>query len=206
MNGKATSETPSGAHALGLPSGDRPPAADARELIDAIAALRRDLLIRACRLTRNADEANDLVQDALVKAMKSVDKFQRGTNLRAWLLRLMVNVFVDRCRKRRSRPLLVPLSSDIDVSEPDRDDNPPALSEQVSYDEVRAALMQLDPAFREVYELRLVRNLSYDQISTELKIPVGTVGTRMLRARERLRRLLDPGQAPPARRPHEEVG
>lgn len=203
MHDKASPQTASagGAGVAGGAQLSEPDGCD-RELLDAMAALREDLVVRACRMTRNVDEANDLVHDALMRAMKARDKFRRGTNLRAWLLRLMANVFVDRCRQRRSHPHLVSLSNDIEPPAPELEEEVAPLSDRITPEEVRAALMQLEPGFRQVYEMRLMRKLSYDQIADELDIAVGTVGTRLLRARAQLRRILQPAcarlQAPPA--------
>jgi RNA polymerase sigma-70 factor, ECF subfamily len=152
------------------------------------------LLTRALRLTHDKDEAQDLVQDTLVKGMHALHRFEPGTNMRAWLMRIMVNLFLDRCRQLASRPASVPLADELPTpAGPEgEDDDPPPLSAQITFDQLRAAMGQLDPLFRKVYELRVTGQKSYEQISQELQIPLGTVGTRLSRARERLCRMLTP--------------
>jgi RNA polymerase sigma-70 factor (ECF subfamily) len=151
------------------------------------------LMARALRLTHDKDEAQDLVQDTLLRGMRGLHRFQPGTNMRAWLVRIMVNLFLDRCRQHASRPALVPLDDESSsAATPEVEDDPVPLSAQVTFDQLRAALGQLDPLFRSVYELRITQQKSYEEISQELRIPLGTVGTRLLRARARLCRLLTP--------------
>jgi RNA polymerase sigma-70 factor (ECF subfamily) len=153
------------------------------------------LLARALRLTHDKDEAQDLVQDTLVRGMRALHRYEPGTNMRAWLIRIMANLFLDRCRQQAARPALVPLGDEVPEATTlpyEEGEEPPPLSAQVTFDQLHAAMGQLDPIFRRVYELRVAGQKSYEQISAELHIPLGTVGTRLSRARQRLCRLLTP--------------
>jgi len=155
-----------------------------------------DLASKAFCLTRDREEANDLVQDTLVRAMRSMPHFRAGTNMRAWLMKIMTNLFIDRCRKAAGRPSLVPLLDDgASIATPAAfEDESPLLCEQISFEQLQSALQEIDPIFRNVYELRVTKQLSYEQISIELKIPIGTVGARLSRARAHLRRILTPAE------------
>lgn len=149
----------------------------------------------ARRLTRSPADADDLLQDALERALRSWDRFEPGTNLRAWLSAIVSNLFIDRCRKR-SGSVTVDLDDDLAhrVAEPVPDAEPTwaALGEA----EVRAVLPQVQPEFRAVFQLHL-EGFGYQDIAERLGIPRATVGTRLLRARRQLKDLLAPPQVTP---------
>jgi len=139
----------------------------------------------ARRLCRNHDDANDLVQDTLERAMKSFDRRDARGRDRAWALTILRNLFIDRCRRERRHQLVA--LEDIPLSAPEpRDD---AWS-RIEPEQVRAAVAQLDHPFRTVYEMYAIERRSYREISAALGIPAATVGTRVLRARTKLRSLL----------------
>ena len=147
------------------------------------------LFARAMRLARSQSDAWDLVQDTYERALRGQATFQPGTNLRLWLMTIMYNLFLDRCRQpdaraaghrhRRGR-------------HPNPETYAPEPWESITTEQVHAAVADLEGPFREVYELRLISNCSYDEIADKLTIPRSTVGTRLLRARQKLKsRLLD---------------
>jgi RNA polymerase sigma-70 factor (ECF subfamily) len=150
------------------------------------------LQARALVLTRDPESARDLVQDTLLKALSSLHTFEPASNMAAWLMKILVNLFIDRYRRRSAQPSMVPLCENVleIASSPERDPLP--MSARVTSEQLHAAFDQLGPAFREAYQLRIVEKLSYEQIAARLGIPVGTVGTRLARARQQLRRLLTP--------------
>jgi RNA polymerase sigma-70 factor (ECF subfamily) len=135
----------------------------------------------ARRLCRNAADADDLVQDTFERALRAWDRYADRGNVKAWLAAILHNRFIDRCRTNRPH---VPLP---DLPAPD--DEPPAWT-TVSDDTLAAVLAELDPVFRRVFELRVAGH-SYDRIARELGIPKATVGTRLVRARKRLKALLE---------------
>jgi RNA polymerase sigma-70 factor (ECF subfamily) len=144
----------------------------------------RSLYRYALALTRNDDEAHDLVQDCCTVALDKQDMFKPGTNLRAWLFTIMHNRHVTRLRRRMQGVEHVPVSQAARVSQP---------SNQLSRLEFRdlvAAMEQLDDEFREVLVLVTVEGLSYKEVAEVLDMPVGTVTSRLSRARAQLRRLM----------------
>ena len=142
----------------------------------------------ARRLCRDATEAEDLLQDTLERALVGIDSFTPGTNARAWLLSILHHLFIDRCRRRAREGSQVHIE-DVEHTLPLP---PPELEPKwatLTRHDVDLALVKLDPTFRDVYRMH-VDGRSYDQISTDLQIPRATVGTRLLRARKKLKVLL----------------
>ena len=147
------------------------------------------LFARAMRLARSHSDAWDLVQDTYERALRGQSSFQPGTNLRLWLMTIMYNLFLDKCRRQTREPRVVGVDEG-DIPNPDT--YVPEPWESITTEQVHAAVADLEGPFREVYELRLINNCSYDEIADRLTIPRSTVGTRLLRARQKLRdRLLD---------------
>src|SRR3954465_12294934 len=147
------------------------------------------LFALAMRLARTQSDAWDLVQDTYERALRGRASFQPGTNLRLWLMTIMYNLFLDRCRKQTREPRVIAIDEG-DIPNPDAD--LPEPWESITSEQVHAAVADLEGPFREVYELRLISNCSYDEIADKLTIPRSTVGTRLLRARQKLKsRLLD---------------
>jgi RNA polymerase sigma-70 factor (ECF subfamily) len=150
----------------------------------------------ARRLCRNPAEAEDLVQDTLERALSSIDSFTPGTNSRAWLLSILHHLFIDRCRRRTREGVVVPVEH-LEQQLPMREVEEEPKWAKLSRSDVDQALEKLDPNFREVYRLH-VGGRSYEQISKELSIPRATVGTRLLRARKKLKVLLFGEEEPEA--------
>jgi RNA polymerase sigma-70 factor (ECF subfamily) len=147
------------------------------------------LFARAMRLARSQSDAWDLVQDTYERALRGQASFRPGTNLRLWLMTIMYNLFLDRCRKQTREPRAITIDEG-DIPNPEAD--MPEPWESFTSEQVHAAVADLEGPFREVYELRLISNCSYDEIADKLTIPRSTVGTRLLRARQKLKnRLLD---------------
>ena len=137
----------------------------------------------AMRICRNPDHAKDLVQETLMRAMVAWDSFQTGSNLRAWLFRILTNAFINGYRKRRrhqrfatERPgdaLAALYGTDVDHTE--------TLDELC--DEVKTALDRLGPEYRDVVERADLRGEKYKDIADALEVPIGTVMSRLFRAR-----------------------
>jgi RNA polymerase sigma-70 factor, ECF subfamily len=167
---------------------DRFPAAPAQPLRDEVVALLPALRARAQRLERDPFLADDLVQDTVEKALRSGHMFSGGGNLRGWLFTIMHNLFVDRCRVRNR-------SAGPPDGGPDRvpspiDREPLPAWQTLTLAEVREVSACLQRVLREAVELVCFEGLSYQEAGLRLGIPPVTVGTRLVRARGRLRELL----------------
>jgi RNA polymerase sigma-70 factor (ECF subfamily) len=151
----------------------------------------------ALRMTRNAHDAEDLVQETLVKAFAGFHQFTPGTNLRAWLYRILSNTFINNYRKLRRQPLTdlgVSFSDDWHV---DADPlSPPARSaevealEQIADSEILQALRELPEDFRATIYLADIEGYPYREIAELMGTPIGTVMSRLHRARAKLRERL----------------
>jgi RNA polymerase sigma-70 factor, ECF subfamily len=142
-------------------------------------------------LTRNRNEAEDLVQETFLRSLKSRNILMAATNLEGWLFVVLRNVWFNQLRAQRNSPIDVPL----EAASPDSlVDTSISSCEQLEKDEeeeqVRAAIRQLPHRFREIIVLREYEDLSYKQIGAVLNIPQGTVMSRLRRARRKLLHLL----------------
>jgi RNA polymerase sigma-70 factor, ECF subfamily len=144
----------------------------------------------ALRMTRNAEDAEDLVQETFTKALAASRRFQPGTNLKAWLCRIMINTFISGYRKNRVEPQFV--TGDVldmqllCVQSPGGSAEDQAVGRLLDPD-VIAALRELPDRYRVVVYLAYVEGLGYQQISALTGIPLGTVRTALHRSRYRLR-------------------
>lgn len=153
----------------------------------------------AYRLTRNARDAEDLVQDALLRAYRFWDSFQQDSNCKAWLLRIVTNTFINEYqRRKRSREVLDAASAEQDaidgvlVHAHARDKQSPdqvMLAASVS-DDVQRALDQLPDDFRTAVILCDMQGLAYKEIAEIMQCPVGTVMSRLFRGRKLLAQAL----------------
>jgi RNA polymerase sigma-70 factor (ECF subfamily) len=144
----------------------------------------------ATRLCGDAAEGRDLVQDAFERALRNFHRFDPTTDARAWLSTIVHNAFIDRCRKRARAPRTEPVEViEATLAPAAEDDTPPPWAE-VTAEELRAAIEELEPDFRDVYTLYSVEERSYEQIAATLGIQVNTVGSRLSRARRKLRATL----------------
>jgi RNA polymerase sigma factor (sigma-70 family) len=140
-------------------------------------------------LTRDATDAEDVVQEAYLRAFKHFGSF-RGGDSRPWLLAIVRNTCYTWMQHNRSRELMIPLDDELHQIE-SKDLNAEALLLQTADTlMVRQALEELPAEFREVIVLREFEGLSYKQIADVTEIPVGTVMSRLARARKRLRKTL----------------
>lgn len=144
----------------------------------------------ARRLTGNLDEADDLVQDAVMRAWTFWDRFEPGSNARAWLHRILVNTFINAYRKQRRERELFRLAGEEAKREARTAADYRAAEREGLGDEVGAALKALPAEFRAVVELVDLRDLSYREVAGELSCPIGTVMSRLHRARKQLQELL----------------
>ena len=142
-------------------------------------------------LTKNDADAEDVVQDACMRAMRYFSSL-RDADARAWLFTIVRNVWYSRV-SRRSSVLETPSLEDAQDERPDDALDPEErLLQQYTVARVRAALEQLPVDFREVVVLREIEGLSYKEIAAIVRVPLGTVMSRLARARERLLVMLTP--------------
>jgi len=138
-------------------------------------------------LAQDASEAEDLVQETYAKALRAFSGFQLGTNFRAWMFRILRNTFLT------SRTGLKSTSASEDEVETIASTAPnpeTVLLERADREMVRQALTELPVPFREILLLCEVEEMSYEEISQVLAIPIGTVMSRLYRARKALRALM----------------
>jgi RNA polymerase sigma-70 factor (ECF subfamily) len=156
-----------------------------RQLAHDIAVCRPALLRRARTLVGSID-ADDLVQSTIERALTHLDDFEPQSNLIAWLRRIMFTRTIDDWRRHRRRYVSLEAPEEL----PCEEDEPPPFWAALTGEDVAAAVRALSPRFRAVFELHHEWGLTYDEVERQLKIPFGTVGTRLRRARIRLRREL----------------
>jgi RNA polymerase sigma-70 factor (ECF subfamily) len=148
------------------------------------------LYAMALKLTGSPADARDLVQDAFVRALKAYDTLPAGSNERGWIVTILHNLFIDQCRKRRREPLTQDVH-ETPVAAPEPAPAAPAWLD-ITPEQLNAALARVGEEFRVVYVLHTVENKSYKEIAAKLEIPMATVGTRLIRARRKLKALLMP--------------
>jgi RNA polymerase sigma-70 factor (ECF subfamily) len=146
----------------------------------------------ALRMTGNREDANDLLQETFLKAFRFWDKFEQGTNLRAWLFRIMKNTYINLYRKEVKEPDKVDYD-EIEgyynlIRDQSSDDNDlqEKMFGQLLDDDVSKALESLPEEFRTVVILCDIEGLAYEEIAEFLQIPVGTVRSRLHRGRKLL--------------------
>jgi RNA polymerase sigma-70 factor (ECF subfamily) len=181
---------------MGLSSESPPPRADSFEVellghLDALYGV-------SCRMTRSTAEAEDLVQDTVVKAMRAQDQFTPGTNLKAWLLRILTNTFINRYRRGGlERDVLDSADADsltdgwvgATTLRAMRDPETQALSPLIEA-ELQRALDELPAEFRLAVVLSDIEELSYKEIAEAMNCPIGTVMSRLHRGRRLLQKKL----------------
>ena len=174
--------------------------ADRADFPDQAMQYAPQLYSAAMRLTRNSADAEDLVQDTYLRAWRSFATFQEGTNLRAWLYRILTNSFINKYRAKQRRPdetgmdniedlYLYKRISTLDSALGSRSAED-TMFEMFTDDEVKAALEELPENFRIPVLLADVEGFAYKEIAEMLDIPVGTVMSRLHRGRKGMHKLL----------------
>ncbi len=147
----------------------------------------------AFHLAYNDADANDLVQETFLKAYRFIDSYQQGTNAKAWLFRILKNAFINQYRKRSRRPQQVDYEDFTHYQEGDDQgfsnvlDLREELFQNMMGDEISHALNSLPVDFRTVVLLCDIEGFTYEEIASIMDIPIGTVRSRLHRARNMLK-------------------
>jgi len=150
-----------------------------------IAELYRGHLQRvALRLSGNAETAKDLVQETLLRALNRFGQFHRGTHAGSWLVAILTNLFYDELKHQK-----VERKAEPELAVPEAVESDPTISTIADAD-LYAAVQALEPDLRVVVELCYLKQMRYRDAAEILHLPVSTIGTRLMRARDRLRDLL----------------
>ncbi|QBD82200.1 sigma-70 family RNA polymerase sigma factor [Ktedonosporobacter rubrisoli] len=177
-----------------------PPNAPAEDFEEGVLAQLDSLYRTALRMTNNPQEAEDLVQETMLKAFRFAHTYQPGTNLRAWLFRILNTSAINRYRKQAAHPTPAALPEgeefylynqirDLSGHELSQAAEEEVLSKYLDED-VYKALNDLPPNFRMAIILADIEGLSYKEIAEALQIPIGTVMSRISRARRQLQKSL----------------
>ena len=159
--------------------------------------LMPSLYAAALRLTRNPSDAEDLLQETFLRAYRGFGGFTEGTNLKAWLYRILTNTFINSYRKRQREPVMV-LEEEIPdwylydrlAQSGETSSAEAQVLERMPDEDVQAALDSLPEGFRMAVWLADVEGFSYKEIAEILGIPIGTVMSRLHRGRKSLEKLL----------------
>ena len=147
----------------------------------------------AFRLSLDEDDANDLVQDTYLKAYRFFDSYQPGTNAKAWLFRILKNTFINEFRRKSKQPTKVDYQevessyNSDDVEDNHTTDVRAETTQDFVGDEVAKALNDIDVDFRTVIVLCDLEGFTYEEMAKILDIPIGTVRSRLHRARNLLK-------------------
>lgn len=154
----------------------------------------------AFQLTRNREDAEDLTQNTLVKAFRFYKQFEKGTNLKAWLLTILRNTFINDYRKKSKEPTKVELLGNEPAKSSAPDNKVPGIvgkSHESEYllelldEPVRKALDSLPSEFRDTVIMYDLQDYTYKEIASAMNCPIGTVMSRLFRGRKLLRNFLN---------------
>jgi len=163
-----------------------------REEFERVALPHLDILYNtAVRMTGNVPDAEDLVQETFLRAYRFFDKFKEGTNCKAWLFKIMKNNYINRFRRKAKEPSTVSFDrlegvQSVEAAPPPRPSAESELSpdlEELVEDDVKYALESLPPEFRMAVILSDIAGFSYKEIADIMGTPIGTVRSRLSRAR-----------------------
>jgi len=151
----------------------------------------------AFHLTYNDEDADDLVQETYMKAHRFIKKYHEGTNAKAWLFKILKNAYINEYRKKSKRPTKVDLEDYVNYGEESVDDKGSGyldlreeIFDNMMGDEVTIAINALPIDFRTVILLCDIEGFTYEEISAIIDVPIGTVRSRLFRARNMLKNKL----------------
>lgn len=153
-----------------------------------LVSIRQQLYYFALSLTKDRDDAQDLLQESILRALTYREKFQDNTNFKAWLYTIMKNTFInDHRRGKRTAALMDRVEQERTVVS--KVQMPSSPDNLVRMGEIQTSLMKLDNAFREPFTMHH-EGYKYHEIAVKLGIPIGTVKSRIFQARQRLMGML----------------
>ena len=147
--------------------------------------LQKRLLPSAYRLTHNVEDAKDLIQETALRAFNNKEKFEVGTNFRAWVTTIMRNTFINIYRKKKNRATSSePSDSYVFVNEGHVEEN--SAGSNIMLDELKNIIGDLDETYRKPF-LMFFEGFKYDEIASDMDLPIGTVKSRIFFARKKLK-------------------
>ncbi len=158
------------------------------EFNEQLLSLRQQLYYFALGLTKDRENAQDLVQESILRAITFRDKFRDNTNFKAWVYTIVKNTFINGHR-RNKRTRVIMDSVEREREQVSRVQTPATVEANVKRTEIERSLNQLDPAFRTPFMMHF-EGFKYNEIATRMSIPVGTVKSRIHQARQRLQESL----------------
>ena len=167
---------------------DMAKAAKRKEFEDIVLGYADALYNMALKLTKERSTAEDLVQETYEKAYKNFHQFEKGTNIKAWLFTIMTNTYINQYRRKSREPAVLDFTT-MDSGDADKEttyfslDDIDAMKEKLG-DEPKRALEKLAPEYRMVFLLSTFEGFSYKEIAEITGCPLGTVMSRLFRARE----------------------
>lgn len=157
----------------------------------------RDQLFKtALRLTRSVEESEDLLQETYLKAYRHYHQFTEGTNLKAWLFRILKNSFINGYRRTRNRPQMLDFDELRDSGDGFDEGIPMAQDPEIDFlgyeldHEIREALMALPHHYRMAVLMVDLQGLSYQEVADALAVPIGTIMSRLYRGRKKIEKAL----------------
>jgi RNA polymerase sigma factor (sigma-70 family) len=139
----------------------------------------------AYSLTMNSEEAQDLVQETFLKALKYRDKFADATNLKAWLYTIMKNTFINTYRRSVKTRQIITQTDDLSIVRPANGSNGPDANSQINIKQINNAINALEDEYKIPFT-RYSDGFKYKEIADELDLPIGTVKSRIFLARKKL--------------------
>jgi RNA polymerase sigma-70 factor, ECF subfamily len=156
-------------------------------------SLRQQLYYFALSLTKDRDNAQDLLQESMLRAITFRDRFQDNTNFKAWTYTIMKNIFINGHRRgKRTRLLLDSVEREHEVVR--KVESPASTEANVKRGEIDRSLERLDPSFRTPFTMHH-EGYKYHEIALQMGIPIGTVKSRIHQARQRLQEMLTDGHS-----------
>jgi RNA polymerase sigma-70 factor, ECF subfamily len=166
-----------------------------REFETLIEPLLDPLFATALRLTRSRTDAEDVLQESVMKAWKSFDRFQKDTNFKAWVFKILTNTFISSKRSEKRSPRAAAIADDGDIPAAESEPSFEAVEWDRVYpalvdDDVKRALDDLPDEYRLPLLLSSMGELSYKEMAAALDVPIGTIMSRLFRGRARVRETL----------------